>query len=518
MKIFSKRFFKEHILAFFASIFVGLVIVGPNLVLIERLGNNYHGIYLQSEAELHYLATMKEFAEGKGLGNPYIYEFKANVPSATFTFGEWLLALPTMLLTVSVSEINLLYKFLLPSITAFLAYFLFFRLTMDKRWSIAGMLAILLGNVLLSLPDIKHIFYLETVYQDMAIYARPINPQFSSILFFSYLHILFSAIERRSFGWFAALALLFGASFYVYFFSCTFLLALNAVFLAGFLLLKDWDIVKKMSCAIGSGLVLALPVFLHYFTLAHHPYYQLWRENSQIVFSRTPVISVAGIATALLFLVFLYQRKITSRIYFLGGLLLTTFVVLNQQILTGILVQEGHYHWYYNTPIYFLALFVIGKEFSSGLNRKIVTAALVFVSAVASFVGIFIQYSSYRYQAPQRTAEQRYAAVFDWLNTNTKKDSVVLANEKLSTLIPVYTSNNVVWAPYAPYHLVSPERTTFTTDFLLSSKDFSKDIARYRVDYVVWDKQNNPEWDMSARPSLELLRNENNLFIYKINK
>lgn len=523
MKIFLslKKILTEHAFAFFASIFVGLVIVGPNLILMERLGSAYQGIYFQSEAESHYLAWMKEFSEGRGLSNPYLYEFKDDVPSTTFTFGEWFLALPTMFLPLSVPQINLLYKFLLPSLSAFLVYFLFFRLTKDRAWSIAGMLAILLGNVLLSLPDIKHLFHLEMTYRDMAIYARPMNPEFSSIIFFTYLHLLLSALRERSSKWFVWLALLFGASFYVYFFSCTFLLAVNSVFLLILLFLKDWGLAKKMTGVIGAGFFLALPVFFHYQELARHPYYQLWKDKSEIITSHAPIVSSVGILAALLFIIFFIQKKTPTtdkEKYFLGGLLLATFVAINQQVLTGLLVQPGHYHWYYNTPIYFFLLFVLGKELSAHFNKKVVTLFLILISLISSFTGIFIQYSSYRNQSPEIIREQRYGEIFKWLNKNTGGDSVILANETLSELIPVYTSNNVVWAVYAQTRLVSPEREAFTTDFLLASKDFSKDIKRYRVDYAVWDKEDNPKWRMDTKPSLELLYDQNGFAIYKVQR
>jgi hypothetical protein len=511
------KIFKEHIFAFLVSIFVGLVIVGPNLILMEKLGGEYRGIYFQSEAESHYLAWMKEFSEGRGLSNPYLYEFKDNVPSTTFTFGEWFLALPAMFLPIPIPSLNLFYKFFLPFLSALLAYFLLFRLTKDKAWSLAGMLAILLGNVLLSFPDIRHIFHLEMIYGDMAIYARPMNPEFSSIVFFTYLHVFLSALEERRKRWFVFLALLFGLSFYVYFFSCTFLLALNASALGIFIFMKDWDAVKKISGVIGAGFVLALPVFFHYHTLSQHPYYELWKEKSEIVVSHAPIISTVGAAVALLFAFFIFQKKsIGKREYFLGGLLLATFAAVNQQVLTGLLVQPGHYHWYYNTPIYFFLLFVIAKEFSSAWNKKIVAIFLFCAAAAASFAGIFIQYSSYTNQLPKIVSEQRYGTVFDWLNQNTEKDSVVLANEALSEFIPVYTDNNVVWAVYAQTRLVSPERQAFTTDFLVASKDFSRDVKLYRVDYVVWDKTNDPAWGMDTKPSLLPVFEKDGFVIYKV--
>lgn len=38
---------------------------------------------------------------------------------------------------------------------------------------------------------------------------------------------------------------------------------------------------------------------------------------------------------------------------------------------------------------------------------------------------------------------QKYGPILDWLRENTVKDSVVFANQELSSLIPAYTSDNV---------------------------------------------------------------------------
>ncbi|MBI5079629.1 hypothetical protein HZB06_03135 [Candidatus Wolfebacteria bacterium] len=153
---------------------------------------------------------------------------------------------------------------------------------------------------------------------------------------------------------------------------------------------------------------------------------------------------------------------------------------------------------------------------------------------------------------------QKYAPIFSWLKNNTVPDSVVYANERLSDFIPVYTADNVFYHRDANYFFISDREVLerfiinnffekFDDEFIvrncysivgvrfaeayryaeqgrrfwrllglkpgseiylpdeeiikimdkareLQKKDFIQELKKYRVDYLIWDKIENPGW------------------------
>jgi len=234
---------RGHFLAVLFSVLVGVLIVGPQLVFIANEGEHYQGLYMMTtDAEEFYLARMQEFYDEGRIGNPYLYEYKYYGPAFYSWGAEVLLAIPGKLTGISVPTLNLIYKFLLPAFEFLLVYALLFRLTGARAWSIAGACMVFTGLVWFEWEYLKHNIYyaLQTGhisdlwYRPYALYAgRPVHPQFSQIHFFLYLHVFLFIHEGRSshgFRWLIVLGALLALSFYTYFYSFTFFLALNAVF------------------------------------------------------------------------------------------------------------------------------------------------------------------------------------------------------------------------------------------------------------------------------------------------
>ncbi len=505
---------RKHYAAIFLSLLIGLVMVAPELLFIQQAGNDYRGIHMfKTDAELHYLARMQEVVDGNGLGNPFIYEYKNNVPSAAYTISETILAWPAKFFGIPIPTINLFYKFFLPVIIALLVYSLSFRLIGNRIWSVAAMFGVLLGNALLNAPDLVHFLRWEKVYDSFALYSRPINPEFSSIIFFAYLHIFFSALKKKTWRWFLALGVLLGVSFYVYFYSYSFFLALNAVFFFLYAARKEYNISLKIATATILGAAIGAWSIVNTIAIYHHQYYLPMAKLSDIVLSHRPVVSAVGVMAALILVLFALRYRTYPNLIFLYGLVATAFVVVNQQVVTGILIQEGHYHWYFNVPI-FIIIFIITGYYFLGNRRilSIVLAALVCFVSLAS--ATLIQASAYERWVGEVKNDQRYAKVLAWLKKETPKESVVFADNSLSQFIPVYTSNNVVWENHAAYYLLSPERRAFTPEALLSAPNFRQELSQYQVDYFVWDTKKEPEWRLDKYSFLKQLYDDGEFKIY----
>ena len=506
---------RKHYIAVALSILIGVITVGPQIWFIHSLGNNYRGIYItKTDAELHYLARMQESIDGGGMGNPFVYEYKNNAPSTFYDTSETILAWPARILGISIPNINLVYKFLLPTIIALLAYALTYRLIGNQLWSATAMFVLTLGPTLLSFGDIVHLLRGERVYTQFLLYSRPVNPELSSILFFAYLHILLSALREKTKEWFVFLGALFGLSFYVYLYSYTFLFALNGIVFCISAAKREWNVAKGMLLATVAGLVIGLPAIINTILLYTHPYYKEMAALSDIVASHRPIVSAVGVLVAIIFIWFARKQKDYPDMPFLGALLVTSFVVINQQVLTGIIVQEGHYHWYFNIPIFILILTVVGYNLIAKRYHALGMFIAISVCAAAFSSALLVQVSSYQHWAPSTTMAQRFAPVLAWLKEKTPKESVIMANQDLSELIPVYTSDNVVWESHAAFYLLSPERRNFTPDNILKSAELEEGLLPYRLDYFVWDTVKNPEWKLDKYPLLNKLYDDGEFKIY----
>lgn len=476
---------KKHIWGLVVACAFGLAMVLPQLFFIYQSGSDFKGVYMfRSDAELHYLARM---SHSSSLGSPFLKEDKDS-PTPLYTVSEQILALPGLVFGISVPKLSLFYKFLLPAIIYILVYFLAFRLTEKRLQSVLIAICVTFGAALLNFPDLVHLFRWEYAYGQFSIYSRPVNPQFSSIFFFAYLHVLLSFYKKKDWETAVSLGMLVGVSFYIYFYLATFLLVTTLV---SAVLLKS----KKLAVALLIGLGWGIAALVHTLHMSTHPFFADFSRVGDIVKSHRMIVSNAFLITLCAF-VYGYPRMPYRQ--FVTALLITTFLVVNQQVITGSLLQEGHFHWYYNVPIYMLVLCLVFPRI----------VPLIAVLAVASTV--LIQSSTYHLAFTSSLDQNKYAPVFEWLNAHTPRESVVFANNTFSALVPVYTHNLVFWEDHASYYLLSPKRREYTAQFVL--ENFAKRKDEFELDYVVRDNQLDKEWKL---PFLKEVYKDGRFVIYE---
>lgn len=587
---------KSHLLAIIFALATGVFVLAPQIIFIAKEGDHYQGFYMMNrEAEPYYLARMQEYYDTGRIGNPYLFEYKYYGPQFLQSGAETILAIPGKVLGISIPTLNLIYKFLLPAITFLLLYALIFRLTASLPWSIAGALFYLVGINVLYVVNLPHLLRGD-LWFDGFVYNRPVHPQFDGIHFFAYLNVLLTIFKNenirdieserrpdispwfervRSLGsapflapyrWHIVLAALLGLSFYTYFYSFTFFLALNFVFILFWLCFGKKILAWRLILATIGGILLGVPKLLVMYAATQHPEYASLVATFELVSGHRPELSKNGVLVLLFFLIYFFRTKALRvfgimrntravneealsrgrNTFFLLGLMLTTFVAVNQQVLTGMRVQSGHYHHNYNMPIFAIVLAFLASAIVSHLrnrgsenfvpNSEVSIAplrsraflslypsdrflrALPWLASIIFFTtGALIQYSSYQNWAARTSSEQRFMQAFAWLKTETPKESVVMANEELSGLITVFTSNNVMWAHTAGNYLMPVERRRFTPENLLQSNDFLFDIKQYRVDYILWDQYTDPNWNIH-RLQLPQLFSADGLIIYQLPK
>src|SRR3989344_179085 len=513
-----KNVLKKHHLAFVLAIVTGFIMIFPQLFFVNSLGTEYKGIpMMKSDGETYYVTRMQQLYNGTGVSNPYYFEDK-NLPNIYYTFSESLIAIPGVVLGIPVDTLNLIYKFLFPGIVFLLVYFLLYRLTKNKIWSLTGASLVLLGNTLLSIPDISHLFRLDkTAYSQFSLFARAVNPEFSSIVFFPYVHLLVSAVQSQKNKWYIFMALLFSASFYFYFYSWTFILAANVCTAMTFFFIKHLrQISWKILFVTFSSLVLGSSAILEILAVKASPFLKDLAGIYDVA-SHRPIISIAWVFVLVVYIWYLKRKKIlVSEDYLLIGLFIATLVDVNQQVITGLSVQSGHYHWYFNTPMFFIILMYVCAKWSDGfLSKNISRVFGTFLILLSITSASFIQYSSYLNNKAEAVNEQDFAQVFDWLNKNTPKGSVVMSNLPMSELMTIYTSNRVLESYFGGTYILSTERRGYNTEVALRDLHLGKKAA-FRLDYIVWDTETDPDWKINIIKNIKKEASFENLHVYSL--
>lgn len=459
---------KKHFAAILFSILIGVGMLVPQWYFSWSLGPDYRGITIMgTDAETCYDARIKNAAEGGGVGNPFFLEEKDEVPPPGYVIAEEILALPLYVFDISVSQLSLIYLFFFPALIFLLVYAFLYRLIRDRGGAIAGAFLVVFGYKLLTLSGIFNLFTWSGAYEQFSSYARPVNPQFSSLFFFGYLHTLLTIWRRKSKNisiiWYALVLFFVGISFYIYFYTWTFFAVLSGLFVALLIWKKEYEKLKRVLIVLVGASLVGIPYMLELHSFTSHPYYADISKTFGLLYSHKPILSLAGIIVTILFLGTLWLQRQEGKetpkdVLFLGSVLLSTYIVINQQIITGILLQEGHYHWFFNMPIFGIILIWSLYMILKRTYPKIYTMFIWGLVVASVLMFILVQTSSYKVQAPIFSQEQSYMNVIQWLNENAGHDDVVLADNDLSDLIPIYTNLYDYWDEYGFTYLIPRER------------------------------------------------------------
>lgn len=492
-----RKLLQEHKLGILFSILVGFIYVAPNLFFI--LSSNYRGIpIIATDAETMYLARMNAVYHGCIFQcNPYIKEYGNRFPHFNPSLSETILSAPGIIAGISVPILKVIYEFVLPGILFLLVYSLVFRLNRRKDLSILTGLYILLGSNILNatdlinFQDIINLFRLSTDTTQFFVFSRPINPQFSSLFFFVYLHVLLSSIIKRNTKWYIFLAITYGFSFYIYFFTYAFITVIQGVLIGLSFVRREW---KKGWFFIGStfaGLILATPVFIQIKNLFAHPYYHTI-PTYFLVRTHIPNISIVGIILFLIFIIisYLYIQKYktySEQTYFISVLVIACFITRNEHVVSGMIMQYSHFNVYYFTPVFVITVFFLCGE----LQKKIKWWVFLLLILIPVTNGCLIAYQSYVHWVPYTIKEQKYAPVLQWVQKNTPPGSVIAAANNLAELISIYTPDYVLWSSWADQWIHIPGRLDNLEISTTSVPALFKMGEKYGVNFYIIENNNN---------------------------
>ncbi|MDD5031501.1 MAG: hypothetical protein PHR36_00435 [Patescibacteria group bacterium] len=447
---------KIHWLGLLLAFIVGLLAVWPTLYSINKVGReNFKGIYpMFSNDEVHYLSQIKEVLDGHPeLGNTFIAEHKDR-PAARPAFAARILAGVSGIFNISVPKLGAINDFFLPAAGFVLLYFLFFRVTKNKRISVF-------------FPVFYFIIFLRE-------FGRPINPQFSFIFFILGLLALTAIIEnleiKKKFIFYnILLGVVLGLLIRLYPYYWTSIFVLYAVYFF-LLIIKEKRFFYYLSGWVVFALVAlftSLTYFININKAALNPFFPEVSARLGMVSTHWPgcFINVSLLVVSLL-AVYLIKDKIRDyrRLFLAYSLPLSGIIVNWQNIITGKYLQFSSHYYLVTILFVLLALAIITEPAIKSYKESKSKIVLLFFFLVLSF--LFYRHSHdalasiyVSEEKIEKTAgDQELSSVASWINANTLPDSSFLTfGEDYGWLIPIYTRGNLFTNAYASYYLTSDE-------------------------------------------------------------
>lgn len=530
--------------ALILAVFLSFLMIWPQLYFTISLGEEFKGVVPPfNDDELFYSARIQEVLDGyPTIGNAYLFEHKDSL-SLQF-LGEYLLAQPLKIFGLSVVRGRFLYNLLLPSLSFLLAYLAFYRIIKSRFWAVIFSSFLFFG------------LYLNN-------FLRPVSPQLNFVFWLSQFIFLWELIKNGPLRKILVLnAVNLGLLFYIYPYYWTFYLVFLTI-LVGVYFIYSRELTFAIMKILAGGLILAIPYFVNSYFISRTLEYEETITRLGLIYSRFPSgarVILGAFVLLVLFMLALRSKliKIDNPTLFFSGGIFAAAISMNQHLITGRNLEfSSHYRmlsiFFFIFSFAYLWKTYLGRNFS---HKKLVSSVLVLAALFIVAQNTYAYLN--KYSTGVSSEDQKYALLFDWLNKNTPKDSVVYADNILSNLIPIYTNNNVFYSDNANLFLMADDEVltrfilnnffeSFDEEFViknvrfiyrvryadiyghavqsnklrrllgmntvpemylpkdiidsvlkyadeLKNSDFKKELGKYRVDYILWDKNKNPEW------------------------
>ena len=450
MNIREKLF--NHRAAIIFAVFVSLIVAFPQFYFrIEHKADGvYQGIELLPDSP--WSARVREIQDGNGFGSIYYKDGKSD-PYLHLPLGSMTVAYMGKLFSFDINNTLLLSRLTLPFVAFLLIYGFVYLFSRDRLAALSSGAVILLADSLLNYSGISRT--LQGVLQGISPssfleLARPVYSLMIFVPFFGFLASFWLFYRRKNWRWGAVSTIILGLNFYNYFYIWTYLYAFGALLILLFLVRRKWREALRIAYVFLGALIVAIPYMVNLYRASSHPLYDALSLRHGIVSTHTPLfIGFIAVAALVIFLL-AFPREDKEKYFFGLSLLLAPMVTMNQQIITGMVLQTGHYHWYFHKPIavifILVTLFYLLAQHSKLSYKKILAVLIVSVSFAAGF---FIQAASYFNDRESRDGgyvaieRQKYGPVVKWLGKNAAKEAVVFANEEASQMTVIYTPLNV---------------------------------------------------------------------------
>jgi len=577
-----KQILFNHKIAFLLAILTSIIIAFPQVYFhIDQKDIIQEGVQsIELLPDSPWSARVREVQDGHiNFGGMY-YKYDKSLPYLHPPLGSMTVAYMGKLLSLDINNTILLSRLVLPFFVFLLIYWFTLLLSRRKLVALAAAATITLAEPILNFAGLFR--FLNGISPSSFLeLARPVNSAMIFIPFFAFLGLFWLFYRKKDWRWGVASAIILGLNFYNYFYTWTYLYAFGGLLVLIFLIQRNWKEATRISLVFLGALLVAIPYIINLYSITLYPAYEAVSLRLGLVSTHSPLFVGLTVIGALVVFFLGFPKEDREKYYFSLALLLAPFVTMNQQLLTGKIIQTGHYHWYFHKPIAVIfviwVIFHLLSRLKLEFYKKILAGLII---AVSIFVGVFTQFSSYLYDKGNGidiTAErQRYGPVMDWLNVNTEKEAVVFTNDEISHITVIYTPLNVFYHRAAHISLNATEERVrnilftfyrlegiekgeaqeffhnegrvyiskvlygvyyrdlfesysdipdekideiialYEYTLLTPTSEWLRDIwEEYEVEYFVWDKKSDPEWQLERFSFLEEAALFGDIAIYK---
>lgn len=464
-EFFEKQHFTQIAIAIFLSIVMGIAAIAPALFFAIETRSDYAGVvFAPNDAELHYLAAIERIAQ-----NDAMFMFLGDIPlgeSEVFPSpAEKGLSAVAEMFGIDTNTLFLSTKFLFTMLLALVLLCLGVVLTKSFGFGALFMMGVLLtlGSQSMPLGNLLGLLSGSSVSTELMPYARFTQPLVSGAVFWlAFLFAFLGFTKNRYF--FVGYGVMLGISLYLYFFFWSFLLVFSGLF---FLYLLRFKIQTALYLLLGTllGILIGTPKLI---ALLKSVLFSGDTLGFEFLFthSRDPIIGkMFVVAGAVVFCIYLTIRLLSAvrfkeSLHFCFLLLVSLGICLNQQVVSGIAIEPGHYHWYITKPLLILYLLLLLsiilytlKSRVPFLNRKfIVTIGIVAVilsGTLGQIDGSAQAYSTF-------LGYQQYGNATTFLSDHIPPQSILLTNYEFADVATVYSSFFSTWSTHARYYKSYP--------------------------------------------------------------
>lgn len=492
-----KDFLIKHQWGILTTFLVGLICILPQLVFIVLLGDHYRGIHMSATPnEIAYMGMMQEILDGypKAVSVPFL-EYKNNGASLLPVTVPFLYVLPVWFLHISISNAVVASKFILPALLFFVIYLFFYELSKiydtnkDKSiilYSITLGLLIIFGFDFVDYNTMMAYLSGRSSPQGFLIWTRPANPIAGAILLFLFLICLLRLILTNKNKWIFGAGIILALMMVSYVFSWTIAAVILGVTIVGVAVKKFWLLAIKSMAILPLAFVLSLPYWLDMIRTAKLPWYREAAARIGLYYTHMPHLNKFIICLIILFFIVsivAYLKKILTRPFPLWWwmgvvLLLSCFFVYNQQVITGREIWYYHYV-FYTIPLGYTVILLLIWHLLHPYYRGLAKGIILMLLLSSIILGIFQQTSAYVNNYHKYYNWQDYQTIFNFLNQQAKKDSVVLINSSEvdfpSSFLLAYTHCNLYFSGENQSVLANPDDFYFRYLVLLRTRGVTAD-------------------------------------------
>ncbi|MBI2020931.1 hypothetical protein HYS99_00265 [Candidatus Giovannonibacteria bacterium] len=571
--------FKEHKFMLVNALAIAFLVFFPNIILPFLAGGDYRGINsgnFESD-EWQYLAHGREILDGHSLGNFILKEGKDG-PNVQQIYVEQLLMFPYKLFgatDVNVEAVFNIWGFIGVFLLSVIIYFLALELTADKIVSVLAPVFIIGGYNLI----VRYPILFSGYGTDFNVYARPIRPLFSAIFLFLFLYFFNKCLKETNKKYIYLSGATLGALFYVYFYAWTYAGAVIFVSLLLNAVLRDFGQIKKIVLVGVTALAVGAYPLIKLFSVINSELGRRLLFFSGETLSGSFVFSKIALVPVFLLIPYFYKNRMQKNSILLFSLFLGNWFVLNQHIITGREIQPWHYFWYFVIPVSIFVVLIIAADLLKSFKYKnILFCSIILLiygyMGIHQYRGTFATFEIKKYlqrygaaidylnkdstpgvilasqyldqllfivHTPHdlfwadgaqtlNTPEEKIYDVFyvyTYLNKDARNNFFDYYS-KVKTAEKNFTDRNYYYmllGTVAGFNAHKTGKSELEVKKELEAKysDISKNknniveiLRKYGVNYIVWDKEKNPEWDLKFITGLEEVLRSESLYLYKI--